>query len=69
MNNSIIKTFISMGDITIGKRVLKPRSDLTPIELWNIYKFIEACKFNRDIDQLWNHAVELGIDRHFEWIE
>ena len=50
-----------------GLRKLEPLDDLTAIELYRITYWKEYCYVNsdRDVNAMWEKAVELGIERHF----
>lgn len=67
--SDIERSLLTVGDFRVEGKVLRPKDDLTPIELWNIYRWVESLKHNYVHlvgDKLWQYAIDLKIDRHFE---
>ena len=62
MNPDIL---VSFGGKT---KKLEPISDISTIELWNLFKWTEMVKINSHAspEDLYKKAVDYGIDRHFK---
>jgi len=57
--------YLTIDGIT---RILNPKEDVTPIELWKIIEWIDFFNINQhcDVELLYGMVLKNGISRHFD---